>query len=174
MKAHKELGSDSVRPDKGGGPFRVFFLWVLRCLAELVKPSEASFWREVGDPLHRLPRVGVRRDSCRAVGGALSGDGFGGGGAQMGVGALYHGNRRGWTRPCSRCISCLYRLLLDHGCPPISEALVSPGPMVYGCLYCARSYQKALASLNFAGLDTVDVSFCEHSTWFWFCTDRII
>lgn len=25
------------------------------------------------------------------------------------------------------------------------------GPMVYGCLYCARSYQKALATLSFAG-----------------------
>lgn len=25
------------------------------------------------------------------------------------------------------------------------------GPMVYGCLYCARSYQKTLSALNFAG-----------------------
>ncbi|KAG6479292.1 hypothetical protein ZIOFF_062755 [Zingiber officinale] len=25
------------------------------------------------------------------------------------------------------------------------------GPMVYGCLYCAKSYQKTLATLNFAG-----------------------
>ena len=30
------------------------------------------------------------------------------------------------------------------------SVLVS-GPMVYGCLYCARSYQKTLSSLNFAG-----------------------
>jgi hypothetical protein len=26
------------------------------------------------------------------------------------------------------------------------------GPMVYGCLYFALSYQKTLASLNFAGI----------------------
>ncbi|KAE8721557.1 Ribonuclease H2 subunit A [Hibiscus syriacus] len=34
----------------------------------------------------------------------------------------------------------------------IDEAGRGPvlGPMVYGCLYCARSYQKTLATLNFA------------------------
>ena len=26
------------------------------------------------------------------------------------------------------------------------------GPMVYGCMYCARSYNNTLATLKFAGL----------------------
>ncbi|CAA6667594.1 unnamed protein product [Spirodela intermedia] len=39
----------------------------------------------------------------------------------------------------------------------IDEAGRGPvlGPMVYGCLYCARSYQKALAALNFADSKTL-------------------
>ncbi|KAL1171899.1 hypothetical protein V6Z11_A05G313500 [Gossypium hirsutum] len=39
----------------------------------------------------------------------------------------------------------------------IDEAGRGPvlGPMVYGCLYCARSYQKTLASLNFADSKTL-------------------
>lgn len=39
----------------------------------------------------------------------------------------------------------------------IDEAGRGPvlGPMVYGCLYCARSYQKALSSLNFADSKTL-------------------
>lgn len=33
-----------------------------------------------------------------------------------------------------------------------SENVLSvSGPMVYACLYCARSYQKTLSTLNFAG-----------------------
>ncbi|KAE8037759.1 hypothetical protein FH972_010323 [Carpinus fangiana] len=39
----------------------------------------------------------------------------------------------------------------------IDEAGRGPvlGPMVYGCLYCARSYQKTLSSLNFADSKTL-------------------
>ncbi|XP_022743619.1 ribonuclease H2 subunit A [Durio zibethinus] len=39
----------------------------------------------------------------------------------------------------------------------IDEAGRGPvlGPMVYGCLYCARSYQKTLATLNFADSKTL-------------------
>ncbi|XP_008787589.1 ribonuclease H2 subunit A [Phoenix dactylifera] len=39
----------------------------------------------------------------------------------------------------------------------IDEAGRGPvlGPMVYGCLYCARSFQKTLASLNFADSKTL-------------------
>lgn len=39
----------------------------------------------------------------------------------------------------------------------IDEAGRGPvlGPMVYGCLYCPRSYQKTLASLNFADSKTL-------------------
>ncbi|BBG96841.1 Polynucleotidyl transferase, ribonuclease H-like superfamily protein, partial [Prunus dulcis] len=35
----------------------------------------------------------------------------------------------------------------------LAEALT--GPMVYGCLYCARSYEKTLSSLNFADSKTL-------------------
>jgi hypothetical protein len=31
-------------------------------------------------------------------------------------------------------------------------AVASAGPMVYGCMYCARSYHDTLATLEFAGL----------------------
>lgn len=39
----------------------------------------------------------------------------------------------------------------------IDEAGRGPvlGPMVYGCLYCAVSYQKTLSSLNFADSKTL-------------------
>ncbi|XP_021911363.1 ribonuclease H2 subunit A [Carica papaya] len=39
----------------------------------------------------------------------------------------------------------------------IDEAGRGPvlGPMVYGCLYCARSYQKTLSTLNFADSKTL-------------------
>jgi hypothetical protein len=30
--------------------------------------------------------------------------------------------------------------------------VASAGPMVYGCMYCARSYHDTLATLEFAGL----------------------
>ncbi|KAJ6690623.1 hypothetical protein OIU85_006834 [Salix viminalis] len=39
----------------------------------------------------------------------------------------------------------------------IDEAGRGPvlGPMVYGCLYCARSYEKTLSTLNFADSKTL-------------------
>ena len=49
----------------------------------------------------------------------------------MGVGAVHHGHRRGRASPVL-------------------------GPMVFGCLFCARSYQKTLASLNFADSKTLN------------------
>lgn len=84
------------------------------------------------------------------------GIGGGGGGAEVGVKALHNGNRWSWARPCVRyvhslthpLISLLHLFIAALNWKSVSIFI---GPMVYGCLYCAQSYQKTLSTLEFAG-----------------------
>ncbi|KAG6529748.1 hypothetical protein ZIOFF_011962 [Zingiber officinale] len=50
---------------------------------------------------------------------------------------------------------CLLLLLpSEMDCEALHNGQAGRGPMVYGCLYCAKSYQKTLATLNFADSKT--------------------
>lgn len=90
----------------------------------------------------------------------------------MGLKALHNGHRRSWSRSCFRS-SCFafgyfsncslnFRASISfqlfgfdfffETSVFIRRCLFVSGPMVYGCLYCARSYQKTLSTLNFAGV----------------------
>lgn len=53
-----------------------------------------------------------------------------------------------WLPSAKSSLSFSVRLINNYF---FIEWIYFTGPMVYGCLYCALSYQKALASLNFAG-----------------------